>query len=416
MRDQSIIERLYTLTESNNVPLQAFIELSQRCNELCKHCYLSVEARRHGGGLRTEEVKSILDQLAEAGCLYVVFTGGEVLLRRDFFELGEYARAKRFGLVVFTNGTLITEEKADRLAALGPSEVDISLYGACAETHDWVTNLPGSFTLSVAAIRRLRARGVKTKMKVPLMRKNLAEFSRMKALAEELDCLIKFDPVIVPMNDGDTFPLDCRLEGEDLERAIRLLVPDRGHLYTAGGDSMCSAGKNTLGINPEGDVYPCLQFLTSWGNLREKSFQEIWFGQEQTPFRSTAPEELEDCHSCSRRQHCSRCPGLALIEDGNWRGKSTAACQVAEVRQKLAHEPFTEWSLAPSPARWEPLTFASPPPSESRRGGSSSPPAVNTVRELFDDSRVAVPVSAILAAQIEEAARPQGHARGACAS
>lgn len=349
-----LLDRYFTMTESRNIPMQAFIELSWKCNELCKHCYLSVEGRRQGspGDHTTEQVKSLLDQLADAGCLYVVFTGGEVLLRRDFFDIVEHARRRRFAVVVFTNGTLVSDRVADRFAALDVAEVDISVYSHLPDTHDWVTNVPGSFAMTVSGIRRLRARGVKVKMKVPVMKVNLDHIDGLRALAESLGAEIKFDPIIVPMNTGSEVPLECRLDDAGLETALRKLsAPGREAMFTAGGDAMCNAGKNTLGISPEGEVYPCLQLLMSWGNVHRRPFQEIWQGGDKTPFRETRPEDIHGCHDCGVKSHCARCPGLALLENGDWRGPSTAACQAASVRAQLAVE-RTAQGEPPAPLRF----------------------------------------------------------------
>jgi len=88
------------------VPLRAIVELTYRCNLRCVHCYTVGRAGERELG--TEEVRGILDQLAGEGCLYLTFTGGEILLREDFFALAAYARRKRFALRLFTNGSFLT--------------------------------------------------------------------------------------------------------------------------------------------------------------------------------------------------------------------------------------------------------------------------------------------------------------------
>ena len=66
------------------VPISVHLDVTYRCNERCVHCYLD---HNDHGEMTTAEIKSVLDQLAEAGVFFLTFSGGEVFLRRDFFEL-----------------------------------------------------------------------------------------------------------------------------------------------------------------------------------------------------------------------------------------------------------------------------------------------------------------------------------------
>ena len=142
------------------LPLQGTLETTYRCNLNCAHCYVNQPA-----GSRAERerelplarLKALVDEIVEAGCLEVLFTGGEVLVRPDFPEL--YLYAIRSGLVVtiFTNGTLVTESVADLLDRHRPHAVEISLYGMTRETYERVTRVPGSYDKCLAGIERLVA-------------------------------------------------------------------------------------------------------------------------------------------------------------------------------------------------------------------------------------------------------------------
>jgi MoaA/NifB/PqqE/SkfB family radical SAM enzyme len=112
----------------NRVPLSGSIELDLRCNLRCLHCYRDGEWPK--GILDTEEVKSVLDQLAEAGTLWLLLTGGEIFLRPDFFEIYDHARKLGLLVTLFTNGTMITEKIADRLQKDPPDAVEISPMGS----------------------------------------------------------------------------------------------------------------------------------------------------------------------------------------------------------------------------------------------------------------------------------------------
>ncbi len=130
------------------VPISGTLELTHRCNLGCVHCYLgSRQDRQHSAEreMTTDEVLSVLDQVAAAGCLNLVLSGGEPLLRRDFAEIYRHARGLGLVVTVFSNATLVTEELVDLFRDYPPYAVDISVYGATPATYEKVTGVAGSF-------------------------------------------------------------------------------------------------------------------------------------------------------------------------------------------------------------------------------------------------------------------------------
>lgn len=332
---QPILTRILETTLTKFIPFNVIFELTYRCNLRCQHCYIP-EINRHKEELTTEEVKSVVSQLADLGCLYLTYTGGEVLLRPDFFELCYHAKRLGFALRIFTNGTLVTPQIADKIAEIMPMSVDISIYGKKAGTHDRVTRARGTWERSMNAVRLLRERGVRTVMKVPLMNLNVAEYQEIRRLAEELGAECRLDPTIAPMDDHNRDTLALRIDAKALYDLFsdRSLFPQEEPL---GAESpLCEAGRNTIGISPTGEVYPCIQLQLSAGNVREKPLREIW---EEAPImkrmRSLTPSDLHHCSSCKIQQYCNRCPGIAYLEDGDWLGRSSRACQIAGIRRKI---------------------------------------------------------------------------------
>src|SRR5207244_9437757 len=100
------MDRLIARTVRKRLPLSVHFDLTYRCNERCVHCYLDHEDH---GEMTTAEVKDVLDQLASSGTLFLTFSGGELLLRKDFFELLAYARRLQFDVKIKTNAILIKE-------------------------------------------------------------------------------------------------------------------------------------------------------------------------------------------------------------------------------------------------------------------------------------------------------------------
>src|SRR5208283_5214352 len=108
--------------------------------ERCVHCYLDHDDH---GEMNTAEIKDLLQQMADAGVFYLTFSGGEIMMRRDFFEIVEYARRLSFCIKLKTNAVMVRESEADQIQALAPDSVQISVYSHRAEVHDAITKLPG---------------------------------------------------------------------------------------------------------------------------------------------------------------------------------------------------------------------------------------------------------------------------------
>src|SRR5690349_18392708 len=139
------------------VPISVHLDVTYRCNERCVHCYLDHDDH---GEMTTAEIKDVLDQLADAGTFFLTLSGGEVLMRRDFFEILDYARCRMFNVRIKTNGVMIGAKEARRIRELGVEQVQISIYSHRPEVHDAITKLPGSLKRSIQAIRFLKSQGL----------------------------------------------------------------------------------------------------------------------------------------------------------------------------------------------------------------------------------------------------------------
>ena len=326
--------RLSAKAEELGVPLAAHLDLTWRCNEGCVHCYLDHSI---GDEMSTAEVKGALDQLAAAGSMFLTISGGEIMLRKDVFEIVGYARSLLFDVRLKTNGILIGEAEADRFAALGVREVNISFYSHRPEAHDAITRVPGSFLRSVEAVRRLKSRGLEVEMRVAVMKGVDIGYALLKQLADELGVRILFDATIVPRLDGDRAPLAMNIEEDAREAFYRDPIAlaniedacapaDPSHEEVLNGHS-CGAGYHSCYITPQGDVTPCVQFPLVCGSLRKSSFLDIWKSSEGfRQVRGRLNRDLDTCGSCSGLSSCKRCPGLAFME-GNMHGPSVQNCQ-----------------------------------------------------------------------------------------
>lgn len=326
------------------VPLSVHIDLTMRCNERCLHCYRVIERRPE---LTTDELKALLGDVARAGTLYLTFSGGEVFLRKDLFELIEHARRLHFDVRLKSNALLVTPEKAARLRALGVRQVDISLYSADPAVHDWVTKIPGSLERSLAGAALLRDAGVTVKLNCPLMKQNVGQYKEVRALAERLGVLCGFDPMITAKNDGDTSPLELRIGREELMEVLQdpVLNPDLETREACEPPAVrqdldhapCGASHNACYISAYGDVMPCVAMPIACGNVRDEPFADIWHrSPNMLKVRAIRIRDLHTCSSCTASPFCTRCPGQALVETGDLYGPSPGNCEHALAKAQAA--------------------------------------------------------------------------------
>jgi radical SAM protein with 4Fe4S-binding SPASM domain len=325
------------------VPIAVHMDVTYRCNERCVHCYLDHDDH---GEMTTAEIKDRLDQLAAAGVFFLTFSGGEVFLRRDFFEIVEHARRLMFSVKIKTNAAMIREKEARRLRDLDVDTVQISVYSHRPEVHDAITKLPHSFDRTIKAIRFLREQGLRVTIANVLMTVNLSDQSGVQKLAAELGAHYTLDPTITPMMDGDTSVLALRIPGEELPEIFHnpaltgsqeeFCAPPKPPSKEDLEGYSCSAGHSFCYISPYGDVFPCVQFPLPTGNIRQQRFLDIWnLSPQMKEVRSIQAKDLHVCSSCSHVAGCSRCPGLAYVE-GNMRGPSTADCEKSFYRTGVA--------------------------------------------------------------------------------
>lgn len=322
-----------------NIPLSVHLDITYRCNERCIHCYLDHDDH---GEMTTAEIKHLLKDMADAGVFILTISGGEIFVRKDLFEILEYARYLTFCVKLKTNAVLIRESEAERLQNLNIDCIQISIYSHRPEVHDSITLVPGSLQRSIHAIRFLKSRGLRVTVANVLMTANRKDYRGVRELAAELGADFALDPTITPMMDGDRSPLKLGVSRYALQSVFRdpTLVPDVDEfcaIPAKPGESElesrpCSAGHTACYVSPYGDVFPCVQFPLPTGNVRRQRFMDIWrHSAAMNEVRSIRVKDLTTCTHCTHVSNCTRCPGLAFME-GNMRGPSSQDCEKSFAR------------------------------------------------------------------------------------
>jgi len=334
--------RLKQLALDRAQPLAASLELTYRCNWRCVFCY---NPRHHDRrGLDGAEWLAVLDGLRELGTLYVALTGGEPLTHPEFLAIARGVRERAFALHILTNGALVTESLAGEIAALRPLAVELSLHGATAGTHDRATATPGSFDAMRRGLDRLLARKVGVVLKTPLTRLNEAEMEGMRQIAEERGVPWRIDSVLTPRDDGDAGPLAYRASPEAVSRMFRALAAlgQLPHEERAEGGTNCGLGRTTIAVDPEGNVFPCLQWRRApLGNVRATPLRGMWAGSEERLAAATTARAAND-HMIEAGPALASfpfCPALALQRTGDPLRPDEGHIERAEIAERIRLDP-----------------------------------------------------------------------------
>lgn len=331
----------------SRLPTNGTIELTHRCPLACTHCYNNLpvgDAEARHRELSTSEICRIVDEIAEAGCLWLLFTGGEILARGDFVEIYTHAKKRGMLITLFTNGTQITPEIADYLMEWRPFAIEITLYGRTRETYERLTRVPGSFDRCMRGIRLLKERGLPLKLKTVAVTINRHEIHDMQRFAEEeIGVGFKFDGMINARIDCSHSPLGVRLSaaemvqldvGDPIRRNewTKLAQARIGSLGTTRGDVyQCGSGINAFAIDPEGKMSICVLSHKDTFDLRKGSFKEGWesFLGKVRDKKITRPTK---CTDCQIRSLCSTCAATSELEHGDPEAPVEFFCEVAHLR------------------------------------------------------------------------------------
>jgi len=343
--------RLHQRVNGCRAPLSGSIEVTRRCNNRCIHCYNNLPIGDRDALLNEltyAEHCRILDEITEAGCLWLLYTGGEIFLRKDFLDIYTYAKQKGLLITLFTNGILLTPEIADYLAQWRPFSIEITLYGRTKETYERITRNPGSYERCMRGISLLMERGLPLKLKTMAISINKQELWEMKRFVEEgLGLEFKFDAMINPRIDYSQGPLAVRLSPQEVVE-FDLQDPKRmaewrsfcekfnGYSYSPEHIErlyQCGGGVNSFAIDPYGLLRICVLSNGGAYNLRSGNFREGW---ESFLFnlRQKRITRQTKCVTCEIKAMCGMCPANGELENSDAEEPVDFLCQVAHLRAK----------------------------------------------------------------------------------
>ena len=349
-RAAEVMERFRAASTAAHLPIAGALDLTYRCDFRCVHCYaghLNGQTAEEAGELPAAAVIGLLEQAADAGCLSLLISGGEPLLRPDFPAI--YRAARELGMVVtvFTNGTLVTPAHVELFRDCPPHRVEVTLYGASREVFDRVTGVPGSFDRAWHGIDLLRGGGVRLGLKAMILRENEDEIPALDELAREMDVPFRLDPLLSPRLNGDPAPLAHRVaaaRAAALQAASPKYRAETGELIARQRDSgassrvfRCGAGVTGFHLDPRGVLRPCLASRSLAFDAAAVGFAAAWAEAVRAVAAVEAPGG-HPCSVCDLASVCGYCPGLFELETGSMTGVPDYVCELGRDRAGAAQQ------------------------------------------------------------------------------
>jgi len=341
------------------------LELTARCNNDCRHCYINLPAGDRAAKakeLTANEIGAIADEAIRLGALWCLLTGGEPLLREDFADI--YLMLKRKGLLVslFTNAVPVTEAHVKLFKAYPPRDIEVTVYGVTEQTYEQVTRRPGAFHAFRHGLQLLLDSGVKVRLKAMALRSNAHELPEIAAFCRaRTKDYFRFDPQLHLRFDGNsTRNTEIRAERLSPQEIVALERGDqeRFQALQEGCDKLiwpetadhvcnhlfhCGAGKGSFVVGYDGRFRLCssLWHPATIYDLKKGSLHDAWYNHVPRVLGMTSDDQefLATCRRCGMVNLCLWCPAHAYLETGRMDTRVDSFCQIAHARAAAIQTP-----------------------------------------------------------------------------
>lgn len=343
-----------------NIFSELAVELTERCNNNCLHCYINKPANdavASNQEMSFDIIQKILEEAACLGCLHIRLTGGEPLLRDDFEDIYLYAKKIGYKIKIFTNGTRITPQLAQMFKKIPPGEsIQVSLYGYNRKTYETISGVPGSFRAAQRGLDQLIAHKVPFVVNAVALPMTIAAFKKFECLAQSFPDLNMLAPQVTSLQ------LRCRgwddLRNERI-KSLRLsaqaqldLEARESESYFNGlknfclqfchvsGDTLfrCNAGLSRASVDAYGTLQPCLllRHPEAVYNLKKGSLTDAFqnFFPKMRQLKAKNSLYLERCACCFLIALCEQCPAVSWMENQTMDGWPEHFCSFTHAQAR----------------------------------------------------------------------------------
>ena len=343
---------LHTKGRKLGLPIAGNFELTARCNFNCPMCYVHLsneQVAARGGELTARQWLDIAQAAKEKGMIFALLTGGEPLVRKDFFEIYDGMRQMGLMISINSNGSMIKGKILERFLEAPPLRFNISLYGGCNETYQTMCGLPVYEDVK-ENIRALRQAGVDVSLNLSITPYNRQDLAQIYADAMELDVNVKSSSYMYPpiRINGSQYGCSNRLSAEEAAAAsvqwdllrftdeefaaraqnmAKLIVEQEGCPVEVGEGVRCRAGSSSFWMTWDGVMTPCGMMNTPVAYPLEMGFDAAWEYVRAETAKIHTPAK---CVSCDHKDICGSCAAVCLTETGRFDAVPEYMCRRAE--------------------------------------------------------------------------------------
>lgn len=335
------LEDLREYSFLNNLPLDVNIELTQKCNFLCPHCYCP----ENKIALTTEQAKKVILKCQKAGVIFVNFTGGEVTLRKDFPEIYRYAREAGCLVSIQTNLSYLSESLKSILITHKPRNISVTIYGTSDDEYRTFTGAKKGYTQLIENLNFLRENSINFNLKAIFTEetKKSAMMGRYDEISREYGKHISWDPIIFGRKDGDISTISHRVSPREIVDFDRLDIEGvnfwDSKVKTRSKQSAikCGGGISSFSVDSMGLASICSLYVSEKYDFLNQSFSDVWKNLKESNARMQNHYKNSFCSSCDNKSICRWCAAYAVLEHNCSEKPVPFMCALVDERVKRAN-------------------------------------------------------------------------------
>ena len=332
--------------------IQVQIEITNKCNERCIHCYIPHNDKTTD--IDDTVYYNILTQCHELGVLNITLSGGEPLLHPHFPNFLRKTQDYDFLVTVLTNLTILNDKIISAFKQAPLDSVQVTLFSLDSAIHDSITALPGSFEKTYNNILRLIEEDIPLEISCPIMKQNKDSFWSVVQWGKEKGIYVLVEPNLIARYDRTTDNLDNCLSLEEIKQILSdyintdydyqqmMLSREFDNLNLIDSESnVCSVCVTGLSVNPVGNVYPCTAWAYNLGSINNMSLRKIWETSSKTLYlRNIRMKDFPECMNCPDIKFCNLCMAQNANENpnGNLFLINEHRCQIAKFNHKIVKD------------------------------------------------------------------------------
>lgn len=337
----NLLSKWGQLSTKKSLPLQASIELTNRCNERCTHCYIDDFSDDPQKILTEQQWHTVLKELRIGGVLYLILMGGEAMLSPYFWSVLKKASDLGFHVSMITNGLKIKDVSiAKKLKDNGLSVATFSVYSLSDEIHDSMTRVKGSLAKTLNAIDMCLEVGIEPTVNCLLTKNNIKGVFNLYKWAEVKNLQLQVDYNVTPKLSGNLEPTLQRASYDDIRWYFKEMTkrfPNSAPLPSGEKktDYICNAAKGKCAVTAYGDLLPCIEIRKPLGNLLVDGFMTSWTSEEALKWRGLRVGQIKNQQNLDLQNFCEHCPGLADHEHSDHLKLTEFTEKIGEIKQQL---------------------------------------------------------------------------------